>query len=61
LKPWEVDELTPSELALALDDDLETRRAPHGGGAMSPAELEAYARAWRAMTPAERLARARER
>lgn len=51
--------MTPAELALALDDDLETPRPPHGGDSMQPHEVEAYARAWRAMTPRDRLERAR--
>ena len=52
--------MTPAELALALDDDIEKTRPPHGGADMSVAEVEAYAKAWRSLTPRQRLERAKE-
>lgn len=56
-----MDDLTPAELLLALDaDDGKTQRVPMGGANMSAGEIEAYARAWRAMTPRQRLSRTRE-
>jgi len=57
LRPWEIDRLTVPELVLALDSDLETRRAPGGGVALGKVmgDREAYATWWRSMTPLERL------
>lgn len=54
-----MDDLTPSELLLALDKPDPEKHVPHGGRNMSAAEIEEYARAWRAMTPKQRLERAR--
>ena len=53
--------MTTAEIALALDAEDESPRAPHGGQIMDAAELEEYARKWRAMTPRQRLERARNK
>ncbi|HEX5272708.1 MAG TPA: hypothetical protein VFW33_19560 [Gemmataceae bacterium] len=60
LRAWEIDSLTETELVLALDDDLESKRDPAGGKVMGAADIVEYARRWRGQTLAERLRRARE-
>lgn len=52
--------MTPAELSLCLDDNIEEERPPMGGAAMSAVEIEEYARRWRALTPQERLTKIRE-
>lgn len=62
LPPWEVDRLTMAELHLALDGDLSKSRLPPGARPLrSQAEAEALARAFREMTPRQRLEYARSR
>lgn len=60
MRPWEIDQLTETELVLCLDDDLEKPRSADGGLVMSGTDVIDYARRWRSMTVAQRLARARE-
>lgn len=60
LRAWEIDALTETELVLALDDDLESKRDPAGGKVMGAVDVVEYARRWRSQTLRERLKRARD-
>lgn len=55
LRPWEIERLTVPELALALDQDIDSRRTPSGGAPKSHEEVLAYAAWWRGLTPRERI------
>lgn len=61
LRAWEIDSLTETELILALDDNLESKRDPAGGKVMGATDVIEYARKWRSQTLRERLKRAREK
>ena len=60
LRPWEVRQLTLAELALALDDDLEQRRPPHGGASLSGPDVAAHVAWLRSATVRQRIARLRQ-
>lgn len=60
MRPREIDRLTEVELALCLDDDLESKRPTDGSQAMSGEDVIEYARRWRRQSLAQRLKRARE-
>lgn len=45
-RPWEIDRMTAAEIALALDDDLETPRPPAGSDAIGLVAVQRHL-AWR--------------
>jgi hypothetical protein len=59
LRPWEIERLTMTEVALLCDQDLEKRRPPAGGQAV-PHDRDASFVKWRNMTALERIEMARE-
>lgn len=51
LRPWELDQLTLSEIVILLEEDRET---------VTPQQdIEEYGRWWRSLTPRQRLEQAR--
>jgi len=55
LRPWELDQLTLSEIVVLLEEDK-----PQGSSnVMGPDEIMEYARWWQSLTPRQRLEQAR--
>ena len=61
LRPWEIRRLTLAEVVLALEDNLEDTKPANATPFLSEAEMRAWAEWRRSMTPADRLAEAREK
>lgn len=61
LRPYEIDRMTVTEIALACDQDTETPRPPARGQPVptDPISREAWANRLRSMSLAERLEMAR--
>lgn len=56
IKPWELGELTLTDIADLLDEDFETRRAPVGHGPpMDHNERLKALEEYRRLTPAQKL------
>lgn len=64
LRLWEIRKMTPPEICLALDDDIESPRAAPGeqvaSAPMSHEDRIAWAQRRREMTAADRLAEVRQ-